>query len=177
MIWTPPRGSRPPGFRPPGCRPPAARSDLVFLSESHILHLATPTRPSAAPPGCPPPPRPAADRSAGVHVASVRPGDSRGLMMTIFDTTSTTCTHPAAPNTFDSNRLVACAPGCVHVMFVSAKAAIIRSREPPRDDKTGILPGTSGASRTRATIMRLAAGGPNGGEPFRDNPKKKHGPR
>jgi hypothetical protein len=142
MIWTPPRGSRPPGFRPPGRRPPAARSDLVFLSESHILHLATPTRPSAAPPGCPPPPRPAADRSAGVHVASVRPGDSRGLMMTIFDTTSTTCTHPAAPNTFDSNRLVACAPGCVHVMFVSAKAAIIRSREPPRDDKTGILPGT-----------------------------------
>ena len=106
MIWTPPRGSRPPGFRPPGCRPPAARSDLVFLSESHILHLATPTRPSAAPPGCPPPPRPSADRSAGVHVASVRPGDSRGLMMTIFDTTSTTCTHPAAPNTFDSNRLV-----------------------------------------------------------------------
>ena len=61
-------------------------------------------------------------------------------------------------------------------MFVSAKAAIIRSREPPRDDKAGILPGTSGASRKRATLARLGAGRPNRGEPFTNNQKKSHGP-
>ena len=141
-----------------------------------MLHLAPPTRPTAAQPGCPPPPRPAAGRSTAVHVASVRPGDSRGLMMTVFATTSTTCTHPAAPNKFDSNRLVACLCSRMRtcdVCFGEGCNHQVRGATPGR--QTGILPGASGASRKRATLMRLAAGSPNRGEPFTDNKKKSLG--